>query len=584
MSTAETLITKHLDTWTSAIKAKSSAGRGGGKKQEFYGLKKLRELILELAVRGLLVPQDSRDEPVSALLKRIAKKQTALIDEGVVKKQNAMAPVSDAETPFKLPKGWRWVRLSDVAYPQAGFAFKSDGFNEVEHGLPLVRIRDVGQPFTGTYFDGEFREEFMVNRGDYLISMDGNFRVASWELGQALLNQRVTRLVFFGDEHSRKFCAISLQLRLSELQGVKAYTTVDHLSGKQIAESVIGFPPLAEQHRIVAKVDDLMTLCDQLEQKQEESKRTHATLVQTLLGTLTAASERGAFAEAWHRIAAHFDTLFTTESSIDQLKQTILQLAVMGKLVKQDPEDEPASKLIQLIAKDRATAIKAKQMRKPKAIDPYEGDFPFELPSTWTWSQLGQLVAPEDNAICDGPFGSKLKTEHYIDERGFAVIRLGNIGIGDFIWGKEGYITKAHFESLPGNHTIPGDLIVAGMAEPLVRCCEVPPELGPAINKADCFRVRLHSGLNRSYVRHFFNSPVAKLLAGEENHGMTRQRINLGNAKALPIPIPPLNEQKLIVAKVDELMSLCDRLKARLQTAQTTQLHLADTLVEAAIH
>jgi type I restriction enzyme, S subunit len=118
MSAAETLITEHLDTWTSAIKAKSSTGRGGGKKTDFYGIKKLRELILELAVRGLLVPQDPRDEPTSELLKRIARERASLIDDGLVKKQKAKPPISKDETPFKLPKGWSWVRLSDVAYPQ----------------------------------------------------------------------------------------------------------------------------------------------------------------------------------------------------------------------------------------------------------------------------------------------------------------------------------------------------------------------------------------------------------------------------------------------------------------------------------
>ena len=115
----------------------------------------------------------------------------------------------------------------------------------------------------------------------------------------------------------------------------------------------VPLPPLAEQHRIVAKVDELMTLCDRLEQQQTDSKETHQVLVETLLAALTQTADQADFTEAWQRIAGHFDTLFTTESSIDQLKQTVLQLAVMGKLVPQDPNDEPASALLARIQATR---------------------------------------------------------------------------------------------------------------------------------------------------------------------------------------------------------------------------------------
>ena len=164
------------------------------------GIKKLRELILELAVRGKLVPQDPRDEPASELLKRIAEEKARLVAEGKIKRQKQLADIGEEEWPFELPEQWAWVRLADLAYPQAGFAFKSGGFNTSGLGLPLIRIRDVGQSFSGTFYEGEYRSEFVVERGDYLISMDGQFRVATWQGDSALLNQRVARLIFFGNE------------------------------------------------------------------------------------------------------------------------------------------------------------------------------------------------------------------------------------------------------------------------------------------------------------------------------------------------------------------------------------------------
>ncbi|MDP3715431.1 MAG: restriction endonuclease subunit S, partial [Burkholderiales bacterium] len=393
-------MTDHLDLWTSALLVKSTAGRGSGGPLEAYGVNKLRTLILELAVRGKLLPQDPNDEPATTLLKRIAAEKVRLIKEGVVKRVKPLPDIVEAEKDFELPMGWVFVRLGDIAFSQAGFAFKSRYFNESAEGLPLIRIRDVGQPFTGTYYSGEYRDEFIVEQGDYLISMDGEFRVSPWANGRALLNQRVSRLIFFTENLGKRFIADSLQTRLRKLQGVKAYTTVDHLSGAQITESVIGLPPLAEQRRIVAKVDELMALCDQLEQQQGIGIEAHQTLVETLLGTLTRVESAQEFAAAWNRIAEHFDTLFTTEHSIDQLKHTILQLAVMGKLVSQNPIEEPANALLAAIASEKEALVAEGRIGRQKLYpDISEEERRFVAPLGWQWVRLDSLF----NVIVDCP-------------------------------------------------------------------------------------------------------------------------------------------------------------------------------------
>lgn len=227
MNAIQTLLTDHLDLCASAdTEKKSGRGRSSGNAASVYGIRKLRELILELAVRGKLVPQDSKDEPASVLLEKIAKEKLRLIKEGKIKKEKPLPEITEEAMDYELPSGWELVRLADVAYSQAGFAFKSNFFNENSDGLPLIRIRDVGQPFTGTFYSGEFREEFLVEKGDYLISMDGEFRVSPWTNASALLNQRVSRLIFYYENVGQRFIADSLQARLRELQGVKAYTTV----------------------------------------------------------------------------------------------------------------------------------------------------------------------------------------------------------------------------------------------------------------------------------------------------------------------------------------------------------------------
>ncbi len=141
-----------------------------------------------------------------------------------------------------------------------------------------------------------------------------------------------------------------------------------HMTKEKMEQLVIPIPPISEQHRIVAKVDELMALCDQLEQHSESQLAAHQTLVETLLTTLTDSADADELSQNWARLSTHFDTLFTTEASIDALKQTILQLAVMGKLVPQDPSDEPASALLERIAAEKARLVKEKKIKKEKPL------------------------------------------------------------------------------------------------------------------------------------------------------------------------------------------------------------------------
>lgn len=237
------------------------------------GVKRLRSLVLRLALEGRLVRQDSSDEPVAGLLKRIDEERKRIASENRFRLHQQAGISAKDSLPWAVPEGWKWVRLGQLAFPQAGFAFKSSHFNTVGQGLPLIRIRDIGFEVTECWYEGEFRSEFLVNSGDYLVGMDGNFNVRQWRGPTALLNQRVTRLVFFGDELEQPFIAWALQNRINALQGQRAYTTVQHLSGKQIAASLIPIPPLPEQHRIVEKVDQLMDLCDEVEGCQERYRK-----------------------------------------------------------------------------------------------------------------------------------------------------------------------------------------------------------------------------------------------------------------------------------------------------------------------
>jgi type I restriction enzyme S subunit len=364
----ENLITEHLDIWTSAIKTKSAAGRGSSKKLELVGVKKLRELILELAVRGKLIPQDPNDEPASELLNRIEAEKAKLVKEGKIKKSKPLPQIAENEKPFELPDGWAIAYIPQVvSYDK--YAIKRGPFGSAlkkayftPSGIKVYEQQHaIGDDFArGEYYISEqkFKElsAFEVKPNDLIISCSGTVgRVAiapNWMekgiINQALLKVTLNESVLTNVYFKILFPAFYMQTEtLSDLQGTaqKNMVSVDTLKSEPFP-----LPSISEQHRIIAKVDELMALCDQLEAQTEASIDAHKTLVEVLLATLSNAKDADELNDNWQTISQHFDVLFTTQASIDQLKQTILQLAVMGKLVKQDPKDEPASKLLERIA------------------------------------------------------------------------------------------------------------------------------------------------------------------------------------------------------------------------------------------
>ena len=530
------------------------------------GIKKLRELILELAVRGKLVPQDSSDEPASELLKRIAKEKMQLEVVGQIRKQKPLPQITEDELPFELPVGWAWARLADIAFSQAGFAFKSNGFNQAGLGLPLIRIRDVGQAFSGTYYEGDYRPEFLVQRGDYLISMDGEFRVAAWEGEASLLNQRVSRLIFFGEEIARRFIADSLQARLLELQGVKAYTTVDHLSGGQISESIIALPPRAEQHRIVAKVDELMALCDRLEAQQADAESAHARLVQALLDSLTQATDADDFAASWRRLSEHFHTLFTTESSIDALKQALLQLAVMGKLVPQDPNDEPASELLKRIAEEKAQLAGRKKNLTPIS----EVERPFNLPPGWKWARLGEL-----GLTATGKTPSTGNPEFFGGEIPF--VGPGQISVEGVISDPEKWLTQSGLKN--SSLAEPKDILMVCIGGSIGKAA-VADRVMAFNQQINSIRVLL---AEHQYVYAALSEPRFQRSILNASSGSATPIINRSKWEGLLVSVPPLAEQNRIVTKAFQLFGLCDQLKARLTQARQLNEQLASVLVEQAV-
>nr|HCI8151782.1 restriction endonuclease subunit S [Klebsiella pneumoniae] len=325
--------------------------------------------------------------------------------------------------------------------------------------------------------------------------------------------------------------------------------------------------PVAEQHSIVAKVNELMALCDQLEQQSLISLEAHQQLVETLLATLVDSQHAEDLTENWARISQHFDTLFTTEASIDALKQTILQLAVMGKLVPQDPNDEPASELLKRIEQEKALLVKEGKIKKQKPLPPInDEEKPFELPKGWEWCRLGHCI----HLIS----GQHLKPNEYTE---------------NIIEGAIPYITgPAEFGDLNPTYS-KFTIEKRAVAEPkdiLVTC------KGAGLGKLNVVNVEIAISRQLMAIRTVrANCDYFKLLLSSmydyfqgKGVGIAIPGISREDVIEPVISLPPLNEQERIVSRVNALFGTCDHLKSRLKSAQQTQLHLADALTDAALN
>nr|WP_231292209.1 restriction endonuclease subunit S [Edwardsiella ictaluri] len=382
----ENLITEHLDLWSAAVRQKSSAGRGASSKQELTGIKKLRELILELAVRGKLVPQDPSDEPASVLLERIAAEKAQLIREGKIKSEKQYPVISDTELPHSKPDGWVFERFGNVLINR--------DFERIPLAVSEREKRKGGYDYYGASGVIDKIDGYLFDKLLLLIGEDGanlinrSSPIAFIARGKYWVNNHAHVLDGLNEDLLKYVC---LHINAMSLLPYITGTAQPKMNQAKMNAIVLGIPLLAEQKRIVAKVDELMALCDKLEQRSDSQLAAHQTLVETLLATLTDSSDTEELAQNWARLNTHFDTLFTTEASIDALKQTILQLAVMGKLVQQDPSDEPASTLLARIAAEKARLVKEKKIKKEKPLPAIsEDESLFKLPNGWVWSNIGE--------------------------------------------------------------------------------------------------------------------------------------------------------------------------------------------------
>ena len=540
---------------------------------------RLRRFILDLAVRGKLVPQDPNDEPASELLKRIAAEKARLAKLGQSKKQKVIPALAEEELPFTLPSNWKWSQIAEIGVlnprnevtDDVPVSFVPMSMIAADYGVaPAHEVRRWGEIKKGyTHFaEGDvglakITPCFENGKSTVFQNLAGGLGSGTTELHivRPLLVDPNFIILFFKSSHF-------IETGIPKMTGTAGQKRVP---AEYFANSPFPLPPLAEQHRIVAKVDELMTLCDRLEAAQMEREATRNRMATASLARLNAPDPDPVIFQNHVAFTLNNLTPLTTRpDQIKALRQTILNLAVRGKLVPQDPNDEPASELLKRIALEKKRLVEMEKMRDIKpTVEELKEKFVRQLPPNWSMITISQIAYlrsgialehGEEQAIGDIPY-----------------LKVADLGL---IENDKGIITSSRFVGQDRKDAV----IESGSI--------VFPKRGGAIatNRKRRSHVNVVCDSNIMAMKPFVNDLLpflelwfSNLDLWRLNSGTSVPQINNKDIYPLSVLLPPLAEQHRIVAKVDELIALCDQLETSVATRDDTRSRLLDALLHEAL-
>ena len=537
-------------------------------------VERLRRFVLDLAVRGKLGEQDASDESATQLLGRIDVVKKKLVDDGSIPTKAAAAPVLESDTPFLLPANWQWARFGDICDFSAGRTpsrHDHSYWNSGDHPWASIADLDDGQTLLTT-------KETVSEKARLSV-----FGAAPQPVGTMLMSFKLTigKIARLGIAAFHNEAIISIRPHLAELdpylfkvlpaaarQGVtKAAIKGATLNRESLTNILIPLPPLAEQHRIVAKVDELMALCDQLQAAHTARESQRDALVAASLHRLTAPEATPdqpapPFTDAARFHLTHLPRLTTRPEHIQQLRQTILNLAVRGRLVSQDSNDEPATSLLQKMAPGKSPSPDSRS-----------------LADGWTIANISDCFVVS-GGIQKTPLRTPNKNPH------------SYVGVSNVYRGRLDLVALKQFELYDGEldryRLVKGDILVVegnGSPNEIGRCAIWSGEVDDCVHQNHIIRCRPANPEIAPFVLLFLNSPAGiDLMKSMAITSSGLYSLSVGKIRSLSFPLPPLTEQHRIVAKVDELMQLCDALQAELVTGQTQGSRLLEALLHEALN
>ena len=538
---------------------------------------RLRRFILDLAVRGKLAPQDPNDEPASELLKRIAAEKARLVKAGEIRKPKQLPTID--EPPYLLPDSWCWLPIRE-ATSDRGQCVPQNSFTYIDVTAIDKEKGTIANPRVLESNEAPSRARKIVRKGDVVYSCVRpyllNVAVVEDDSGPPPIASTAFAILHGHGCVLPRFQWIVLRspfmvtLVEEEMRG-QAYPAINDTDFSRLP---FPLPPLAEQHRIVAKVDELMSLCDRLEAARADREATRDRLATVSLARLNVPDPEPARFQ--HDVAFALNNLgplTTRPYQIKALRQTILNLAVRGKLVPQDPNDEPSSELLKRIAGNKARLAKAGKKKRATPPLPILPDAPFNLPVGWAWSTVGAVCSKTGSGST--PRGGK----NTYREKGIAFIRSQNVYNDGLHLHDVAYIDGTTHAKMSETVVRPADLLLNITGGSMGRCCRVPDDFDEGNISQHVAIIRVAVVGLQNFVHLLILSPYFQSFIFGEQTGAGRGGLPKNKMDRIPVALPPLAEQHRIVAKVDELMALCDRLEASLTKGDDTLGHLIGALL-----
>lgn len=475
----------------------------------------LKNSILQLAVQGKLVPQNADDEPATELLKRIQTEKTIAVNAGIIKKDKKLSEITEAEIPYDIPDTWEWLRLGQLCQ-------LLDGEKKSGAKYPYLEAKYLRGKIEGSILEsGKF-----VKKGTRLILVDGEnsgevfFATEDGYMGSTF------KVLYIPDAIYAPYVLNFLLLKKQLFRNRKTGAAIPHLNKELFFNLLIPIPPLAEQERIVAKIEELLPLVAEYDEAEKK------------LSTLN----------------VNFP---------EMLRKSILQQAVQGKLTARDPSDEPASELLKRIQAEKAKLIAEGKIKKEKPLPPItEDDCPFEIPDIWKWVRLGDIVRYQG--------GYAYKSDTYVKQSGNQVVRLGNVKNNALPLSVSPVYIPDHIAEETEDYRIAEDTILFTMTgtkgkRDYFYTCRIKEE-----NLSGCKLylnqrvgcLSAYSNIDLDWLTIVLQSePILSQIFATATGNANQANIGSANTLKLMIPLPPLAEQRRIVVRVEELLAACDMLK-----------------------
>jgi type I restriction enzyme S subunit len=548
-------------------------------------IKKLRDLILQLSIRGKVVEQNESDEPVSILLEQITQEKDKLIKEGKIKKGDSLLPIAEDEIPYELPKGWEWARLGSLITLRGGkrvpkgYELKTEPTEHI-----YIRITDMKN---GKIVDADLRyiddvvyqqiKNYIITEKDLYITIAGTIGqvgVVPVKFHNMNLTENAARITphLVDKTWLRYFiCSPDIQSALLDKTNQMAQPK---LALKRIQETIIPVPTLNEQRRIVERVDQLMLLCDELEKELHMKVSYAAKSSKSAFGSLSSYVSLAELEKSLCFIIDNFKELSLADNAIYSLKNAILQIAVQGKLVSQDPNDEPASILLGKIRKESEFLILDGKQKKAKQLLPIaEDEIPYNLPNGWEWVRLGTLVDERDITYGVVVPGKEEPAD------GVPMLRCSDV--------KYRYIDKNKVRTVEKSISdkykrtvLKGGEILINVRGTLGGCAIVTNDLIGFNIAREVALIPIIKSINEKYILDVISSPLIQQNVFDRLRGIAYKGLNLNLLENFAIPLPPLKEQNRIVEKVSQLMSLCDELEKDIEQSKNN----SELLIQSVLH